>query len=342
MRPIGTDMEAHLRTAQRGRKFNPRGSPRLCLLFIDGLGVGEKVPDWNPLARDGFELLSVFAEDLPYKSMPFGGLATGLDAALGVEGIPQSATGQTALFTGVNAPRLLGRHLPGFPSRQLRRLIFERSLLRIARRNGLTAAFVNAYTRLVDELPFERLVRRVSATTMMCLSAGQSLFDVDDIRFGRALYQDYSNRVLRERGHDLPELSPEKAGEILARISAEYDLCVYEYFRTDRAGHRGDPGEVQRVLEGLERLVRSLLDNLDLETTAVLAVSDHGNVEDLRVDTHTRNPALAAAWGLRAADLIHSMRELTDVYGSVLHLLGVDGADSSHERGGAAQGKASD
>ena len=40
---------------------------------------------------------------------------------LGIEGLPQSATGQTALFTGINAAQLLGRHLFGFPNQPFRR-----------------------------------------------------------------------------------------------------------------------------------------------------------------------------------------------------------------------------
>jgi hypothetical protein len=38
-----------------------------------------------------------------------------LDASLCVPGLPQSATGQAALLTGLNAPELMGRHIEGFP-----------------------------------------------------------------------------------------------------------------------------------------------------------------------------------------------------------------------------------
>ena len=46
-----------------------------------------------------------------------GATLLALDAVLGVKGRPQSATGQTSLFTGVNAAAVLGRHLRGFPNR---------------------------------------------------------------------------------------------------------------------------------------------------------------------------------------------------------------------------------
>ncbi|HXT50199.1 MAG TPA: phosphoglyceromutase, partial [Thermoanaerobaculia bacterium] len=38
-----------------------------------------------------------------------------LDAVLGVPGLPQSGTGQTTLFTGVNAQASIGHHVPALP-----------------------------------------------------------------------------------------------------------------------------------------------------------------------------------------------------------------------------------
>lgn len=46
-----------------------------------------------------------------------------LDAILGVSGLPQNATGQTSLLTGVNAQALLVKHLNGFPNAKLREII---------------------------------------------------------------------------------------------------------------------------------------------------------------------------------------------------------------------------
>ena len=45
------------------------------------------------------------------------------DASLGVRGRPQSATGQTALLTGLNAPQLLGEHYGPRPNAQLREML---------------------------------------------------------------------------------------------------------------------------------------------------------------------------------------------------------------------------
>ena len=47
----------------------------------------------------------------------------------------------------------------------------------------------------------------------MLLASGQKPFGADDILAGKALYQDYSNRQLIEKGLPLPEFSPEKAAQ---------------------------------------------------------------------------------------------------------------------------------
>ncbi|HEY6098635.1 MAG TPA: peptidase, partial [Anaeromyxobacter sp.] len=73
-------------------------------VFVDGVGAGAPDPDRNPLARGEF-LLSRF-EDGSGAPLPAGGRAVLADATLGVPGRPQSATGQTAILTGENAPRL--------------------------------------------------------------------------------------------------------------------------------------------------------------------------------------------------------------------------------------------
>ncbi len=299
---------------------------RICIVFVDGLGIGDPSPETNPLVGASTGVLALYREELPRKALPRGGMAVGIDACLGVEGIPQSATGQTTLLTGVNGARLVGRHLPGFPNRTLRRLLFERSLLRIARQMGLRAAFVNAYTRLTNSESFEDLLPRVSATTMACLSAGQAFRTLEDLREGRAVYQDFTNEELRERGFHVPLWSPDTAGRILAEISAELELCLYEFFRTDRVGHKGDLERAKQVIAELEEFVDSLLSHIDFREQTVLVVSDHGNIEDLATPTHTRNLAFAAAWGWGAEELVSACSSLEDVHPAILRsLAGNDG-----------------
>ena len=94
----------------------------LLLIFVDGVGIGTR-GDHNPAS----ELSQSSFPSLRGKSrwLPFDGRLAVTDARLGVEGLPQSATGQTAILTGVNAAALIGRHLHGYPSPRLRQALSE-------------------------------------------------------------------------------------------------------------------------------------------------------------------------------------------------------------------------
>ena len=115
---------------------------RVALLFIDGVGVGSRDPHFNPLAR-GEWLLSQF-EDGTGTSLPGGGLSL-LETTFGVPGRPQSATNQTAILTGEPVPRLVGRHVLGFPDAALREILLRASVVKrlVAARHRAT--FVNGY-----------------------------------------------------------------------------------------------------------------------------------------------------------------------------------------------------
>jgi hypothetical protein len=62
-----------------------------------------------------------------------------------------------------------------------------------------------------------------------------------------------------------------------------------------------------------------------------MVVSDHGNLEDLTVGTHTMNPALFAAWGPEEAgpDAV-APRGLTDITPFALRALGLRAADAGN------------
>src|SRR5438128_12618155 len=95
------------------------------LIFIDGVGVGSRGAH-NPLDGLDSEFFSIFAEERP--GLPFDGTMAETDARLEVDGLPQSATGQTAILTGINASKLIGRHLHGYPSPRLKQALAEHSI----------------------------------------------------------------------------------------------------------------------------------------------------------------------------------------------------------------------
>ena len=295
-------------------------SSRLALILVDGLGIGGNDPAVNPMAKDGLQRLNVFFEG-KHLRQPKDGCCIPTDACLGVEGLPQSATGQTALLTGVNASEASGQHWPGFPNRVCREILKKQSLLKQVSEKRRSAVFINAYRSIFFDLPLAKQYR-LSATTVANLTAGLPFMKIEDISQGNALYHDYENRYLIEKGFDVPSLNADAAANIFTGISRKFDLTFYETFMTDRCGHRQDMQAAYGEIKKLDALIDALLANLDLRETTLLIASDHGNIEDLSVKTHTRNPAMTLVWG-DCAFFADRIRSLTDITPAILEYLSI-------------------
>ena len=242
-----------------------------------------------------------------------------LDACLGVPGLPQSATGQTALFTGVNAPALMGEHITAHPTARLRAVIAAHSLLKQATETGARVLFANAHSERFWRM-VRRGKRRLGASTLTALATNAPIPTLADLRAGRAVLWDITHEVAAQHlGYDLPIITPEEAGRRLARLSAAYDLVLYESFLTDLAGHRRV--EPDWVLPRLDAFLGSVLDHLPPGTTLVLS-SDHGNLEDASTKTHTANPVPLLAVG-PGADHSQGAQAITDVAPLILKDLGI-------------------
>ena len=292
----------------------------MLLFFIDGVGVGPDDPDVNLLATGDYPTLALTEASNPRAGVGPPALARGLDSSMGVPGLPQSATGQTTILTGINAPAAMGAHISGFPGPTLRKIIFQHSILKRVRERGRSASFLNAYRPAFFEAPEAK--RRLSATSLATLASGAPFRTWVDLLEGRAVAHDLTHWRLRERGYDLAERTPEAAGEIIAREAMREDFSLFEYFETDRAGHDRDRDRLARCLSDLDRTLEAVLRNVDLSSTTVLVVSDHGNIEDWRVKSHTSNPALFAAWGPGAPRDGEPARSLADVTPIALRAMG--------------------
>jgi 2,3-bisphosphoglycerate-independent phosphoglycerate mutase len=261
------------------------------MIFLDGVGIGKDDPEINPFARLDARIFNHF-EDRKGR-MPRKGVCLPTDACLGVEGLPQSATGQVTLFTGENAAGYLGYHLQGFPNRALKELLQAGSIFKRIREQGGQVTFANAYT--------PRYLKKkrswISATTAMCETAGVPLRTVADIAAGRAVYFDLTNARLANEGYDLPVRSAERAAEVLVSLARSFNLCLYEYFLTDRAGHRGTIEEAVGIVDQVDRLISAAVELIDLSKSSLLVCSDHGNLEDKTTRLHTRNPVPTLVWG---------------------------------------------
>jgi 2,3-bisphosphoglycerate-independent phosphoglycerate mutase len=289
----------------------------LLLIFVDGLGIGARRPH-NPLHTLGEEAapLAIFEDEEP--RLPFDGLLARTDARLGVEGRPQSASGQTTILTGVNAPALLGHHKQGFPNERMREILRAHSVfLQLKNLNVGPLSFANAYAPRF----FAARPRWVSATTVAVEAAGLPFKTIEDLREGRAVYHDFTNRFLAERGEDAPLRTPEEAAEILARVAGGQSFTLYEHFIADAAGHERDGPFALRVLSELAAFVRAVLARVDLARTNVILTSDHGNVEDLSTRNHTLNEVPTLAWGPGRVRVCARVRSLADITPTVVELL---------------------
>jgi len=295
---------------------------RILLLFVDGLGLGADDPAVNPVVRASTPVLrglagGPLAGPAP-RQTPVASLVP-LDACLGVPGLPQSATGQTALLTGRNAPAHIGRHLTAYPTPSLAALLASDGLLGALRRRGVPVALANAYTPAYFEAVAARRLRH-GAITLHALQAGVRLRTVDDLAAGRAVYQDLTNARAREMGAEVPVIGPDDAGANLAGIARAHAFTIFEFFLTDFAGH-GRIDDAVEIIERLDRFLGGVLASLDLTTTLVILTSDHGNVEDGRTRAHTTNPVPALLIGA-ARDVIRDrLRAITDVAPACLALL---------------------
>lgn len=286
------------------------------LFFIDGLGIGSRGP-FNPLdGLDDAEPLAHFRDE-PLKTI-HDGIVVPTDACLGVEGRPQSASGQTTILTGINAPALLGYHKQGFPNAALLEIIRDHSIfLRLTRAGVEPITFANTYTRrFFDERP-----HWVSATTAAVEAAGLPFRTVPDLKAGRAVYQDFTNAMLIERGEDVSPRTPEEAAAVLASIAGENRFTLYEYFITDKVGHAQDMQRAKTVLINLAMLIREVLKRIDLRRTSVILTSDHGNIEDLSSRNHTLNPVPTIVWGANKEQIANRIKTLADITPAIVETL---------------------
>jgi 2,3-bisphosphoglycerate-independent phosphoglycerate mutase len=289
----------------------------MILIFVDGLGLGEKDPRKNPCAAHGTKHLSRFIDGNGLNDSDDNGILVPTEATLGVGGLPQSATGQATLFSGVNCSQFLGRHLQGFPNQKLRDILKEHSILKKIKERGFRSMFINAYRPVFFSLQ-EEIKWKLSVTTITTLAADIPFFGLEDIVQERSIYHDMTNEGLIQRGFDVPLFSVQKAAEVLAEASKQYDFILYEYFLTDKAGHSQQMEQAHSEILKIDQFLDALLSSIDLDKHSVILTSDHGNIEDLSVKTHTRNQVMTLLWGRGSRELKGKIQSLTDVTPSIL------------------------
>jgi len=288
---------------------------RVLFIFLDGVGIGPAKAYVNPFFQARLPVLgSLLGDTLPHLDSPRvstdSALALPLDACLGVDGLPQSGTGHTAVLTGENGPEIYGRHFGPWVPVRLRPLVQERNILTRAQATGARCVFANAYPR---EFYGSRWARRPAGPPLAAMAAGLMDRGRSALARGDALSSEIVNTTWQKHlGYtDLPDITPDDAGRNLARIASQADLTFFAHYHTDHAGHRGRMEGGVDALERVDSFLGGVLDLLESDTLLVVA-SDHGNIEDVTAG-HTRNPALCILAGSGTGAFREGVERITQI-----------------------------
>ncbi|MCK9224662.1 MAG: alkaline phosphatase family protein [Candidatus Muirbacterium halophilum] len=235
------------------------------MIFLDGVGIAENSTGLIP---KNSVLGNIIMNSLP------------IDACLGVEGLPQSGTGQTSLFCGVNSQKMISRHQYAYPDEKLKQIIKKHNLFSALKSQKKKVCFANAYTQNYIECD----TRRRSVTTWMTLYSKTRPLIEKDLLENKAVYHDITNETYGGN-IKIPIITPEKAGENLLNIASKNDFTLFEYFLTDRMGHGR---ESLKYLEVLNRFLNKIIEEIS-DDIVLLISSDHGNIE-IEGRSHSRNP----------------------------------------------------
>ena len=296
----------------------------IILLFIDGVGIGKKDSEYNPFFKYIFRTFTEIFGAVPSLDNPIikrnDGFIFPIDARMGVEGFPQSGTGQTSIFCGINAPQFVGKHFGPYPYSTLIPIIKERNIFIEFIRRNKKVFFMNAYPNVFFDY-IDSGKSRLSVTSLSSSLSGLRFNSLTDVQEGRALTAEITNeRWNAKLGYNLPVLKPSVAAKRLLNIASINDLIVYEYFLTDHLGHGRYDGNIEKTLGILDEFLFTIFTETDPEKYTILLCSDHGNFEDLSVKTHTLNPSLTISYGKHAFFLFQKLKDLSDIKDSLLEI----------------------
>ncbi|WP_425145467.1 metalloenzyme domain protein [Deinococcus sp.] len=279
----------------------------LIWLALDGVGHPQDAPAGGP-----------WDTELPtLRPLLDSGLA--LDATLGIDGLPQSATGQSCWLSGQDAAALMKGHYGPHPGPTLQRLLNADSLPVRLRAAGGRAALLNFYPPgyfEAQQRAAERGRNRQGCFAYSFQAAGWPLNPPDVLPLSPTLGLHYLAPWTPQDSLD----NWHRQGAALAALEG-HDLLVFDAWFSDHLGHEGqDPTPPELLRAGREYLRRldALLEGLLHGGAAVVLSSDHGNFEDLSVKGHTlaRVPFAAAGRAVGAArDVVEGGRVIRGWFG---------------------------
>ncbi len=262
---------------------------KLLFVFLDGVGLGSRDADINPFitARTPF-LESLLGDKLSaslVEQQAENFVFRHLDTTLSVPGLPQSATGQAALLTGHNAAQHMGRHYGPWPGPSIWHLLDQGSLfsevVEASMMNTAAATLANVYPPGYFAA-LQTGKHKVNVPVYAAQAAGLSLRSVEDYRLGQAVSVDLRGSYLQRYGAGVS--SPELEAERLAALAHTHQFTFFDMWQTDSIGHRGSFAEAVALIEDIDRFLGKLAETQDL---TIVITSDHGNLENKQVKTHT-------------------------------------------------------
>ncbi len=301
-------------------------TPRVLMIFWDGVGYGKKDAMINPF----------FKAHLPTFTTLFGGEIPSLrhqrihtkkasvvpvNTTFGMKGLPQSGTGQAAIFTGVNASKIVGQHFGPYPHSSLHSTIRGKNIFTQLHQRGKKTYFANAYPqKYFDYLSAHKA--RTPVVALSSISAQLPLHDHAELVLGKAISADIIGTRWNEFGHpNVHPISAVEAGKRFYALSRSVDFILFEYFLTDYSGHSKNMDTAVDTLERMDGFLAGILEHFDEVNDTVLFISDHGNIEDLSVKSHTRNPTPLIVIGRQKnyfAERIHCLYHVTPAIVSFL------------------------
>lgn len=293
------------------------------MIFMDGVGIGKKDYEYNPFFKYGFKTFSEIFGDIPHldkqKLEGNNAFLFPVDASMGISDIPLSGTGQTSIFCGINAPKLIGKHFGPYPYSTLVPIIKEKNIFREFMKKRKKVSFANAYPKVFfDYVNSGR--RRLSVTTLSCIMNGMRLNKIGDIHNGKALAADINNcHFVEKMNYKLKVIKAETAANRLINIGSKNHFTLFEIFHTDHLGHGRNSEWLEYTTGILDRFLFHTITNLKKDMTLVVC-SDHGNFEDLSIKMHTLNPAIGITAGKNAELLSKKIKKLYDIKPAIMEM----------------------
>lgn len=292
----------------------------LLFIFLDGIGLGKNDPETNPFARARMPYLNDLLDgrSLLKEAAPFHGERASLvavDPAVGVSGLPQSASGQAILLTGINIPAEIGYHYGPKPNPEVAAYLKEDTLFSRFVKEGKKAALLNAYPpRYFHGIDSGK--RLYSSIPLAVINAGLPLFRHEDFFAGRALSADFTGEGWRTMlgFHEAPVMEAPEAGRKLGILAKEYDFALFEYWASDYAGHKQQMDHAIDLMETFDQVLSGLTETWN-DDGLIFVTSDHGNMEDISTRRHTNADVPALVIGNKAAraEFTRGMKDLTDI-----------------------------